>query len=624
MYIGVGLMKKNLLAPVLAAVFIVMFNTAVYADEPSDEVLSGAATEITAEETAEPEETVVEINAASSETEEDVEIQNLELYEIIKDDGDFMLRFAPLNDSLSDISLPEGLYVSTDAGYFFCNISWDSLSSLDTSSPGRIALSGEILPPEGYAFASGLDPYTELAILVYDGGEGTEYAYIYDTEETPAQLIPQGCDIWNYINTSNTYPFYTEHGDLFYCSVTWTDLPDTDIIGTAYLTGEFDLPQGIIAANDESKYITLEYYVMKDDDIYLDYVYCDGTLIWCKWIKSIEDYKNIIVEYTIDGENWNDAGNMIYSAGTFFCIAEDFLEADIEYTFRLIYGGLIHGYIIIETAVYDDSYLISGGRDLTSTVTTLHSYSNKTSYLTQDSEDSDNTSDSGSADDETSSDSVSDTSDSTDGSDSQTGTVKSAENTASSGSSSGRKTSSKAVFADSEDDSQNEDNIQESESSEDTSADEAPSHTEEITDNTTVITGSRLAEQADTQGSKLVFEKNGAALEIPSDFIEKNNIGESDLVSVYIDRGETSVDVGVSVNGEALDEIEGAEIVLPGENGETLRLSADTLGETDTTALPSEKSGEKGFGRYKLAVSIIIAVLLISAGGAAAVWKRKK
>ncbi|MCD8216148.1 MAG: hypothetical protein LUC97_10995 [Clostridiales bacterium] len=94
-----------------------------------------------------------------------------------------------------------------------------------------------------------------------------------------------------------------------------------------------------------------------------------------------------------------------------------------------------------------------------------------------------------------------------------------------------------------------------------------------------VLSGEELMEQADLQGDVITFEKNGTGLEIPSGFIEQNNIGKDDIVSVSINRTESAVDVSVQVNDEEIEEIEGAKIILPGYNGTVDSFPADNLGE---------------------------------------------
>lgn len=134
-----------------------------------------------------------------------------------------------------------------------------------------------------------------------------------------------------------------------------------------------------------------------------------------------------------------------------------------------------------------------------------------------------------------------------------------------------------------------------------------------------VLSGEELMEQADLQGDVITFEKNGMGLEIPSDFIEQNNIGKDDIVSASINRTESAVDVSVQVNDEEIEEIKGAKIVLPGYNGTVDSFPADNLGEIYI-------SGAGGINLWPLGVVfplvVALAYILLMSGAVAAVWKK--
>lgn len=284
-----------------------------------------------------------------------------EIIEIITNDAEYYLKFVPKNntltaspennesDNISYINFPETVFVRTGKKEFLeCEINWEDIDNIDTSKEGRIVIYGSIIPPDGIEFVSGLPPIVEMPLLIYDTGVNTEYASVYGLIDYTV-LVPYGCNLNDYINKDNTFPFLTEHKDLFYCPVVWTDIPDTNTVGEIYIKGEFVIPDGIIPKDDKSKYITQKFYVMKTDDIYMDYIEKIPGQIWCKWLKKIEDYENIIIEYSTDGSKWHNANEIATTLDTCFYILFYNLKPNTPYIFRLKYNNKIYGYLNIET-----------------------------------------------------------------------------------------------------------------------------------------------------------------------------------------------------------------------------------------------------------------------------------
>lgn len=79
------------------------------------------------------------------------------------------LQFSPVNKPLKDIEFPTDIYVCDRSGSFYeCTVLWDSLDSADTSSAGRKELRGQLVPPDGYVFAGGMEPIVSVPVLIYD------------------------------------------------------------------------------------------------------------------------------------------------------------------------------------------------------------------------------------------------------------------------------------------------------------------------------------------------------------------------------------------------------------------------------------------------------------------------
>ena len=452
-------------------------------------------------------------------------ITKVEILDIITTSaGYYNLKFIPVNSIIGNIELPESVFVQIGEKHFIkCDIRWESLDTIDTSILGRTVLKGDIIPSLGYEFDGGLKPVVEIPFFIYkDEMEPLITAECdYDKIIETVDLIPLGKSFSDYININNTYLFHTEYGDSFYCPVDW-DLPDTaDTAGKITVKGKFIIPTGLKLKNEQNEYIYQSFYVMKNDDIYLDYIYENSGYIIAQWTKLIDDFDNIKVFYTKDGSQWTEADDYIYSVyDDRFTVYLSQLEPYAEYSFKLVYNGKSYGNINIFTGNDLKAYFINGDKD---------GGDNKKQELPVY-----NSFRSG-------------------------GVKRSVEKN-----NNIKKNSEITVF---ENNIEMEMPEQESEILED---DETESISElsdidftpleEITSNKTIISGDKLIETEKTQGDYITFEKDGIALEIPSDFIKDYNINKNDFVAVEINKEKENININIEVNQKPVENIEGAKL----------------------------------------------------------------
>ncbi len=552
--------------------------------------------------------------------------RQVEIINIVKNDADYYLKFVRKNNIIVDssknielnnisyIKFPETVFVQMGKNEFKeCKINWENTDNIDTSKEGRIEVYGRIIPPDGIEFTSGLPPIVKMPLLIYDTDISTEYASVYGLADYTL-LVPYGCNLMDYINQNNTFSFLTEHGDWFYCPVVWTDIPNTNTVGEIYMKGEFVIPDGIIPKDDKSKYITQKFYVMKTDDIYMDYIEKTPYQIGCTWLKEIEDYENIIIEYSTDGGGvWRNADKITMILDTCFYILFYTLEPNTEYIFRLKYKNKIYGYLNIETNEENDirKFYIGGDRDLGDNKEIelpVFTHSQKQGSVLKRKIPKDTKKNIPQKIFEITSENSNEKTSETvfteyQVSDNLTKTLVETEKLT--------ETTTEEVF---------EKNIEITTSytdkesyyivSSDSEADE------EITPKKTVLSGKRLIEQANVQGSTITFEKQGVSLEIPSKFIKENKIEKDDLIAVSIEKKENKVNINVSVNDKPVEKIEGSKIVMLDKNNKPKKFNADKTGEY---AIPDNNTDNKIKNKIIFTILIILIV-----GALHLIWRKRK
>lgn len=454
----------------------------------------------------------------------DTEVKILDIIDP-KSTGYNFIRFIPVNAEIDNITAPKNIFVQIGAKKFLnCDIRWNSIDTIDTSILGRSTLKGEIVPPSGYKFNGGLAPFIEIPFFIYKDEMAPLLTAEYNIDEISdnVELIPFGESISNYLNINDNYLFHTEYGDYFYCSVDW-EIPDsTNTIGEITIKGKYRLPVGIKAKNEKSVYRYKTFYAMKDDDIYLNYIYKDSNFIIVQWIKSIKDFNNIKVFFKENNDQWSEAFENIYNVfDDRFVIYISRLNLNSNYEFKLNYNKKDYGNIHITTDKnHIKSYFINGDKD---------GGDNKEQKLP----------------------------------------------VYNSSSKSGSRQKSKKIkyFNENAVNSSISQNVTEFEMEYTTETIKNMTNTdplpiEEITPNKTVISGDKLIETEKIQGDYITFEKNGVALEVPSNFIKNYDIKENDSIAVGINKDKENISVEVEINNKSIKSIKGSKLRISNKTEE--------------------------------------------------------
>jgi len=483
---------------------------AIVSDSAIDAIVSGSAIEI--------------INPT---------VKKVQILDIINT-YDNSIKFYPLNSSIDDIVLYKKIFVQIGPKQFLnCYINWDSIDTIDTSVIGRTSLKGEIIPLQGYSFDGGLEPFVEIPFFIYEKDMEpliTVYKYddFYDDLFDNNMLMPLGGCIYDYININNKYLFYTEYGDYFYCPVDWEIPIDAfNTVGTTTIKGKYKLPPGFKAKNEQSMYRYETVYIMKDDDIYLDYIYSNlRGFVTVQWIKSIEDFNNIKVFCRENNGQYYRPDESIYNVyDDQLIVYSKNLNRNINYEFKLNYNGKDYGniHIYIDKNVKFYHINIDGDKD---------GGDNKKQELPV-----------------------------------YTHSTRKNNNSENKKNKKLDKFTLDSVFQDikefeTEITTESETKIATEFETEVTTelCDIKTTANEEITPNKTIISGDKLIETKKTQGDYITFEKSGVAVEIPSDFIEDYNINKNDYIGVEIDRDEENINIAVDINDKPVKNIEGAKL----------------------------------------------------------------
>ena len=452
------------------------------------------------------------------------------------------LNIVPINSPLDSINIPKSTYIQTGSREFLeCTIRWDNISETDMTVPHRVTLHGTLLPPDGYTFSDELDlPELEFSFLLFEpNGVPTEAAYPVSSVKDAIIITPDD-DPNSFMNDNDSVLFNTVHGDFFYCKLKWKEAEPFKKPGTYYVYGDYLLPEGIYLDPNVPQHHTQIFFVMDDDNIYLDYAELKGGNIICRWSRDVEDVENVSVYFSKNGINWyiDKEKKYGYVANNGFTIPTTALQPDTDYYFKLKYNGIFTKTLHIrlnEDQIITD--LIEGDRDggdnteedipplkQPSGNNSSHRPNHAPSYSSDTS-----------VEDKTNNDDESEN----DGS---------------------QNTSEKDMINDCDNRNTN-----------------IPAEPEEmITDTETVITGERLKEMEKTQGENLAFEKDLVVLELPSQLAQLKNADNDDIISVKIENGTDTINIEVKVNGNDVKNITGAKLHLPDENTE-LKKNGDII-----------------------------------------------
>lgn len=511
--------------------------------EPSDHVPTETPEpEPTVEplETMTPEPTNILEGIETPEPPEELQLEQVHILEILSVADE--LTFLQVGESISETEFPKTTYIQTGPRDFLeCEILWEDVSIIDTSVPGRTSLRGKLLPPEGYCFAKASEPYVEIPYLFFNpGGEPTESAYpVENTSDTI--LIMPGSNPGDFINYDNKVPFKTSHGDFFYCRVEWDGFEVVQSEGPFSVQGRYLLPEGICLKDGISPYYNQDFFVMKDDTIYLDFMKIQNGSIICTWLKEVEDSDDITAYYAIKDDGWQIDENEQYGfvLSNAFVIPTTTLSPDTDYYFKLEYQGQVTKTLhinICEDQIKSD--FVEGDRDGGDNA------EQEIPPLTQ-----------------------------------PRGGSSSSSSKRRSNRPSGEKTiitnpqlpepiipETQMELPDESGSNFQVDEIDEANIMPSALLENQPNIEERVTDTKTIMTGERLEQMMEVQGGSPSIEKGGVVLELPEDFTEKNSITNNDKISIQIDKKPNEIAVSVEINDNQVSDITGAKIRIPDNN----------------------------------------------------------
>lgn len=458
------------------------------------------------------------------------------------------LTLLPVGESINISEFPKTTYIQIGPRDFLeCEILWEDVSIIDTTVPGRTALRGKLLPPQGYCFAEASEPYVEIPFLFFiPGGDPIEPACpLENTNDTV--LIELHSNPGDFINYDNKIPFETSHGDIFYCKVEWDSYEAIHSEGPFSVHGHYLLPEGIYLKEGISPYYTQHFFVMKSDNIYLDFMKLQNGSIICTWLKEVEDSNDMTTYYAIKDNGWqiDETEQYGFAFSNGFIIHTTALSPDTDYYFKLKYQGQFTKTLhinICQDEIKTD--FVEGDRD------GGDNSKQKIPTLTQ-----------------SRSNSSSSRSKQKNNSPSSEKTVISSQQPQKPTVTEEQPELPNSYGANCQMDETNETNslpltLPENNINEGFNIEEHVSATQ------TIITGERLEQITEVQGGSPAFEKGGVVLELPEDFTEKNNISNTDKISIDIDKKSNEIDVVVEINDKQVTDIKGSKIRIPENNAQ--------------------------------------------------------
>lgn len=273
--------------------------------------------------------------------------------------SDKYLRFFPVNDKINISELCNIAVVLSDTyRYYHCNIKWDPADNMNTSCPGRIILTGTVIPPDGFEF--NIEAKVETAVIIYDNDNPTEYLkeFQYNSQ---TQVVSLSENVSDFLDDSIS--LYTEAGDLFTAKIQWQNTVAPNAQGEFKSKGTIILPKGIKAENSEDTIIYHNFYAMNADKIYLKTYSVRGGNIICPWLYNVEDAENVEIQYSFDNKNWliSNEDEFGYVENNYFLIAATALEPDKSYYFRLLYNDEYTDILFIDQNI--NPIIIDGDHD---------------------------------------------------------------------------------------------------------------------------------------------------------------------------------------------------------------------------------------------------------------------
>lgn len=225
---------------------------------------------------------------------------------------------------------------------YFCPVEWEDLSEIDTSLPGRITVTGNLIPEEGYQLSEEVSPCITYSAFVAGAAQELEALTAIESKGGK-NLLAVGGDVSKLRLSKKKAVCFTEnYGEYFTCPVEW-NLHELDVNtpGTYEVTGEMMLPAGFALPQGFEKVVTT-IGIVAEEKIDLSAVMTSNQeQIICQWLMPIEPL-SVILEYAIEDEEWkedpaweNGAGYFGYAWEKMLVIHTVELEEGKDYHFRL-------------------------------------------------------------------------------------------------------------------------------------------------------------------------------------------------------------------------------------------------------------------------------------------------
>ncbi|MEG2221292.1 MAG: hypothetical protein RRY95_01035 [Oscillospiraceae bacterium] len=263
----------------------------------------------------------------------------------------YALPLLPVGSSPEDSKLGKAVLCETDGRELYdCPVLWD-LSGVDFSAAGRKTVPGQLVPEDGYVLA--FDGKVTCQLMVTAPGMAAEVlpsAAFYPKQN--AYLLPVGGNLESLALSAETATCYTTHfGEYVTCPIAWeVSAVDVTTPGVYSLNGRPIPPDGF-ALPDDFVPLSLLVGVVAADCVDLSAVLSNGPegQVICQWLYSPLDESTVALEVAVEDGAWMDAPpegcGWLYGSYQNFnsqpklIIFLPSLELYTDYYFRLRYDG---------------------------------------------------------------------------------------------------------------------------------------------------------------------------------------------------------------------------------------------------------------------------------------------
>lgn len=484
------------------------------------------------------------------------------------------------------LALPNSYVCVVGRWAYNCPVEWD-VSALDLSSPGLQAVPGTLLPEEGYAFAEGISSAVSWPVYVEgDGAAAVQLSQIiYEQPHSFVAALNAGPDALD-LNLQTVYCLTENFGEYFSCALRW-DVSAVDFAAAGVYTavGTPDVPEAFLMP-DGFTGVKVSIGVVRPDGIDLSAITDAGSggFLVCEWIYKPEDRAGVSLEYSVNGGPWapdpgNSNGGWRYGYyyrqyGNRLNLDLSALEPLADYAFRLVYDGdrysnELHVRIDDENGVQTELQEgLSGDRDggdlsgvelpdIEQPLPPVDSVSPSRP------DDAPNEGSSGA---------------------SASSGVSSSAASPSAALPSGVAPSGNAASSSSAQSEASGRQPQQSAAS--------FSAAELVTGSSTTLSGARLRALLSESGNTVLFEKQGIAVEVPSDFLLGLGLEDYQLLKVVVEQPADGLfRLALFVDGAPLEELPGLTVRIPWKNSTEYLTCTDLDGVQISDAVYEAESG---------------------------------